>query len=580
MHMKFSAMTLHTLREAPSDAEAISHQLLVRAGYIRRLASGVYSYLPLGNRVLRNVSEIIRQAFDAQGAQEMLLPALHPLDIWEQTGRSVTMDDVLMRIHSKSGEFVLGPTHEEAMIATIASDLGSYRDLPAITYQIQTKFRDEPRARFGLMRTREFIMADAYSFDVDQDAMKVSYRRLYDAYVTAFNRMALPFTPVEADSGAIGGDVNHEFMSPSPIGEDHFAQCGECGYAANIEAAKRDTPKDAAPDPTSEPMTAHYTPNAPGVADAIAGLRRAGVELDDSQMLKCIAARATDGTFVLLLVPGDREARLSGGLTLLDDDALKESGIFIKGYIGPMGMSKQGVRVIADLAVAEGTTWATGANLEEHHVTNAVVGRDFQVDAYDSLVVVRDGDLCPRCGGTMSLVRAVEIGHTFQLGRTYSSKIPEARFTASDGTASEYFMGCYGIGVTRLLAVLVEQFHDERGITWPISVAPFQLGIYPIGYAKDEQVRRVSEECYERALGVGLDVLLDDRGASPGVMLSDADLIGLPYQLVIGSKGLADGTVELRDRRTGEVAHYSVEHLEEIGARVDAERRRADRPGD
>ncbi|MGC8481482.1 MAG: proline--tRNA ligase [Acidimicrobiales bacterium] len=579
MHMKFSAMTLHTLREAPNDAEAISHQLLVRAGYIRRLASGVYSYLPLGNRVLRNVSEIIRQAFDAQGAQEMLLPALHPLDIWEQTGRSLTMDDVLMRIHSKSGEFVLGPTHEEAMIATISPDLGSYRDLPAITYQIQTKFRDEPRARFGLMRTREFIMADAYSFDVDQDAMKLSYKKLYDAYFSAFERMAIPFTPVEADSGAIGGDVNHEFMSPSPIGEDHFAQCAECGYAANIEAAKRGAPADA-PRSGTDAMAVHFTPGAPGVSDAIAGLRKEGVELDESGMLKCIATRAIDGTFVLLLVPGDREARLSGGLSLLDDESLRTSGIFIKGYIGPMGMSEKGVRVIADLSVVEGSSWATGANLDEHHVVNAVVGRDFHVDAYDSLVVVRDGDPCPRCGGTMSLVRAVEIGHTFQLGRTYSSKIPDARFAASDGTSSEYYMGCYGIGVTRLLAVLVEQFHDERGITWPLSVAPFQLGIYPIGYAKDEQVRRISEQCYERARLAGIDVLLDDRGASPGVMLSDADLIGLPYHLVIGSKGLAEGTVELRNRRTGDTTRYSVDNLDEVVAWVVAERRRADRTGD
>lgn len=552
-------MTLHTLREAPNDAEAVSHKLLVRGGYIRRLASGIYSYLPLGFRVLSKVSGIVREEFDRSGAEEILLPALHPRELWQQTGRLEKMADVLMEVDTKGGPFVLGPTHEEAVISAFTTDLASYKDLPATVYQIQTKFRDEPRSRFGLMRTKEFIMADAYSFDCATEGMRESYSLMYDAYLRIFSRLGIPVVPVEADSGSIGGDVNHEYMCPSPIGEDHFAQCVSCGYAANIEAARTRASQEGVPSSSDLPMTAHFTGDAPGVSQAVAALIQEGEEVTNSTMLKCIAAMTEAGAVALLLVPGDREVRLSGGMRLLSDEELRTFPFLTKGYIGPMGMQAHGVRVVADYSVVEGSSWATGANKHEYHVTQAVAGRDFLIDEYDSLVVVRDGDPCPRCTGTFALVRAVEVGHTFQLGTTYSTKIPSARFAAETGKQGLYHMGCYGIGVTRLIAVIVEHFADDKGIRWPMTVAPYQVVIIPVGHSRSQEVKKVAEELYLHLLEQGVEVLIDDRDVSPGIMFADAELLGVPYQLTVGSKGLALGTVELKSRMTGESRALQVE---------------------
>ncbi|MGC8465309.1 MAG: proline--tRNA ligase [Acidimicrobiales bacterium] len=550
--MKLSAMTLRTLREAPNDAEAVSHKLLVRGGYIKRVASGVYSYLPLGMKVLTKVSQIVREEFDASGAQEVLLPALHPRELWAQTGRINSMADVLMEVESKAGSFVLGPTHEEVMVYTVSQELSSYRDLPATLYQIQTKFRDEPRSRFGLMRTREFIMADAYSFDADQEAMKVSYTKLYDAYHRAFHRMGLPFTPVEADSGAIGGDVNHEFMSPSPIGEDFFGHCQSCGYAANIEAAVRSfVPTNPETAPGS--MRVVETPGAPGITEAIAGFAEHGLSITASQMLKCLACRDRDGSILLLVVPGDREVRLTGGRSMLSDEEIASLHFLVKGYIGPMNMAEHGVRVVADLSVSESSVWSTGANRADHHVVDAVVGRDFTPDAYESLVTVQDGDLCPRCGSSMVLQRAVEIGHTFQLGLFYSeSKIPTARYTDASGELQPYYMGCYGIGITRLLAVLVEHWADEKGMRWPLAVAPYHVVIVALGYSRSDEVRVAAESLYDALRARGIEALLDDRDLSPGASFADVELIGIPLIVVVGARGLREGAVEVRNRLSGE----------------------------
>ncbi len=554
-------LAFKTQREAPADAEAVSHQLLVRAGYIRRLASGVYSFLPLGFRVLTKLSEIVRAELDAGGAQELLLPALHPIEMWQQTGRLDTMSDVLMTVEAKGGTFVLGPTHEEAVIATITPDLESYRDLPVTVYQIQTKFRDEARPRFGLMRTREFIMADAYSFDASAVGMKDSYTQMYKACVNIFDRLGLPYVPVEADSGAIGGDVNHEFMVPSPIGEDHFAQCGGCGYAANIEAAKRGEARRIPSDSPVLEMKTHATPGAASIKDVVEFFRSEGYEIDESSVMKTLAFKDASDDVVLILVPGDREVRVPAGLTPLSDADFDSNSFLFKGFMGPMGMQDQGVRVLADYSIYERQSWFTGANLDDHHVSNAVLGRDFTVDEVGSFVVVSEGDPCPNCGNVLSLVRSAEVGHTFQLGLAYSNKIPSATFKAEDGTDQKFWMGCYGIGVSRLPAAIAEHFHDENGLRWPKSVAPYQLEILTITPARSPEVVAFADGVYEDLTSLGIEVLYDDRDLGPGVKFADADLIGIPTIVTIGQRGLANGVVEVKDRFSGERTEVGVPDL-------------------
>ncbi|MDP9072030.1 MAG: proline--tRNA ligase [Actinomycetota bacterium] len=553
--MRMSRLLVRTLRAAPADAEAVSHQLLVRGGYIRRLASGIYTYLPLGWRVLQNVERVVREEMDAAGAQEMLMPVLQPLELWEQSGRISLLDEALpaFRVEARGGEFVLGPTHEEVVTATVSVDVESYRDLPLNVYQIQTKFRDEARPRFGLLRGREFIMKDAYSFDVSPDAMRASYRAMYDAYCRIFTRLGLSFAPVEAQAGAIGGDVNHEFMVPSAIGEDLFARCPSCGYAANIEAAAAGAP-EAAPDGpewSHQPLAEHVTPDRPGIdlvvellSERIPGLSAAG-------MLKCIALADPEGNPVVALVPGDREVRVPIGLRPFEDADFAAHPELVKGYIGPMGLQDHGVRVIADHAVNKpGQAWVTGANKADHHVTGAILHRDFRVDEWCALATVAEGDPCPRCGSPLEVVRSVEAGHTFQLGRRYSEKMPGATFSDESGTEQPYWMGCYGIGVSRAPAVVAEAHHDDAGLVWPPEVAPFSVHLLALGSARSAEVAEAADKLYGELVASGLSVLYDDRGLSPGVQFADADLLGMPTQLIVGAKGLARGVVE-RKRRAG-----------------------------
>ena len=553
--MRMSQLLVRTLREAPADAEVASHQLLVRAGYIRRLASGVYSFLPLGLRVLHQVERVIREELDAAGCQELLLPALHPIELWEQSGRAALFgSDALpaMTVDARGGTFVLGPTHEEVVTVTVGAEVDSYRQLPLTVYQVQVKFRDEARPRFGLLRTRELIMADAYSFDVDKEAMQASYRKVFDAYLRIFGRLGLDVVPVEAASGAIGGDVNHEFMVPSAVGEDHFVRCPSCGYAANVEAATRAAP-GAAPadgDRPPDPMAEHHTPGRPGITDVVDYFADRGVTASD--FLKSMAVFDDEGRPTLLVVPGDREARLPVGWRLFDDADFEAYPAMVKGYIGPTGQQAQGVRVVADLGVARTGSWIVGANRKDHHLTGAVLDRDFTVDDWGSFAQVVAGDGCPRCGAAVELVRSVEAAHTFQLGYKYSEVMPGSNFVAEDGGEAIFSMGCYGMGVSRLLGVVAEEHHDDRGLAWPPEAAPFEVHLCALGAGRSPEVAETADRLYGQLTGAGVEVLYDDRDVSPGVKFADADLLGMPVRLVVGAKGLARGIVEWRSRATGE----------------------------
>lgn len=555
--MRISKLLLRTLRDAPADAEAVSHQLLVRAGYIRRHASGIYTWLPLGWRLLQQVERVIREEMDAAGAQEMLMPILQSTELWESTGRLSTMDDILFRLEGKGGEFVLGPTHEEVVTATVAAEVDSYRDLPVNVYQIQFKYRDEARPRFGLLRGREFIMKDAYSFDTSPAGMQASYELMYDAYLRIFERCGVDAVPVEAEAGAIGGEINNEFMVASPIGEDHYVRCGRgdaCGYSANVEAARAGSPWfDRAPVP--EPLVEHHTPDRPGIDLVVEFFRHQGRELEAGGMLKCIALvdEAAGGSPVIALVPGDREVRVPKAHRPFDDADFDRFPFLHKGYIGPMGLQSQGVRVIADPLVKAPIAWVTGANKADHHVTGAMHGRDFTVDAWLPIASLAPGDPCPRCGSRLEFVRSVEAGHTFQLGLTYSLKVPGATFLDEDGKEQPFWMGCYGIGVSRLPAVIAETHHDDAGLVWPADVAPFAVHLLTLGAGRSPDVVAAADSVYDTLVAAGVSVLYDDRlDASPGVKFADADLLGMPTQLIVGSKGVARGVVERKDRRTGE----------------------------
>ncbi|HUP85882.1 MAG TPA: proline--tRNA ligase [Acidimicrobiales bacterium] len=555
--MRFSRLLLRTLRDAPNDAEAISHQLLVRAGYIRRHASGIYTYLPLGWKLIQRIEALVRAEMDAAGAQELLMPVLQSTELWESTGRLASMEDILFRLEGRGGEFVLGPTHEEVVTATVAAEVDSYRDLPVNVYQIQLKYRDEARPRFGLLRGREFIMKDAYSFDASPAGMQASYQVMYDAYCRIFDAVGLTYTPVEAEAGAIGGEVNHEFMVLSAIGEDFFVQCPACGYAANTEAAVSGDRWVDRPAPP-EALVEHHTPDRPGIDLVVSHFTSTlGRELTAAGMLKCIALvderEGSNGVPVIVLVPGDREVRVPKGMRPFDDADFARHPSLVKGYIGPQGLQAVGVRVLADKSVKSPLTWVTGANKVDHHVSGATLGRDFSVDAFGNYAVVVAGDPCPRCGSPVELGRSVEAGHTFQLGLTYSLQVPGATFLDEDGNEQPFWMGCYGIGISRLPAVVAEEHHDDAGLKWPDAIAPFAVHLLSLGAGRSPEVTAAADSLYDALQAAGVSVLYDDRpDVSPGVKFADADLLGMPTQLIVGAKGLARGVVERKDRATGD----------------------------
>jgi prolyl-tRNA synthetase len=560
--MRMSQLFVRTLRDDPADAEVDSHRLLVRAGFIRKVAAGVYSWLPLGYRVLRKVEQIVREEMDGAGAQELLLPIVQPLELWQRTGRDKAYGPLMFKLTDrKESGFALAPTAEEVITVTASNEYGSYRDLPVNLYQINWKYRDELRPRFGLLRSREFLMKDAYSFDADIEGLKASYKLMYDAYHRVFERCGLSFRPVEAQAGEIGGDVNHEFMAVAAVGEDDFVWCRNCDYAANVEAAVRSANPPGGPDiadatATVPSMAPEHTPDLPGIKGVAEFL---GVA--PNEMLKCIAFDV-DGEMGLALVPGDREVNpfalnraLAGRKVRLWEDADFDAHPDVpKGYIGPHFPGAT-VRV-ADPAVQvapAGGGWVTGANKVDHHVRHAVLGRDFDVDTFADLVTVVTGDACPRCGSPLSVDRGIEVGHTFQLGTKYSVALG-ADYTDETGQQHPMVMGCYGIGVSRVVAAVVEEHHDDNGLAWPAALAPYQVHLVSLpgkGEAAPE-VRAAADKLYEDLRAAGVDVLYDDRDQSPGVKFADADLLGMPTQLILGGKGLARGVVERKDRRSGE----------------------------
>jgi prolyl-tRNA synthetase len=551
--MRMTSLFLRTLRDDPADAEVDSHRLLVRAGYIRRVSAGIYAWLPLGYRVLRRIEQIVREEMDAAGAQEVWLPITQPLELWQRSGRDAAYGPELFRLQDrKETGFCLSPTAEEVVTSIVAQDYGSYRDLPVNLYQINWKYRDELRPRFGLLRGREFLMKDAYSFDADLDGLQKSYDAMFDAYSRIFTRCGFVFRSVEADSGEIGGDTSREFMAVAAIGEDDFVWCENCDYAANIEAARRG--EGAAPDDLADvpPMEEVHTPDLPGIAGVAKFM---GVE--PSAMLKCIAFE-TDGKLGLALVPGDREvnelalrkALAPKPMRLFGDDDFAAHPELPKGYIGPH--YRDAAVVVADPAVRAGAAWVTGSNRVDHHVRNAVLGRDFHVDIWSDIAAVAPGDPCPRCGHALRVDRGIEVGHVFQLGTKYSERL-DARYTDANGEQHPMVMGCYGIGVSRIVAAVAEGNHDEHGLAWPSNLAPYDVHLIAVPGKGDaaEGVRTEADRIYDRLAAMGIDVLYDDRDVSPGVKFADADLVGVPVQLVVGAKGVGRGVVERKVRATG-----------------------------
>jgi prolyl-tRNA synthetase len=553
--MRMSQLFLRTLRDDPADADTDSHRLLVRAGFIRRVASGIYAWLPLGQRVLARVTAIVREEMDAAGAQETTLPILQPLELWARSGRDEAYGPLMFRLQDrKETWFCLSPTAEEVITTLVAGEYSSYRDLPVNLYQINWKYRDELRPRFGLLRAREFLMKDAYSFHTDEDDLKRTYQDMYDAYSRVFERCGLTFRPVEGESGEMGGDVNHEFMAVAAVGEDDFVWCKSCDYAANVDSARRRTGERREGTVDAPPMSKVHTPDMPGIAPVALHL---GVP--QSELLKCILFEA-DGAIGAALVPGDREvneAALARALAprsvrLLGDDDFAKHTDLPRGYIGPHHPSI--TLVVADPAVGIADHgWVTGANEPDHHVRDAVLGRDFDVDVWSDLVAVAGGDECPRCGSSLSVDRGIEVGQVFQLGTKYAEALG-ALYTDEAGDQHAMVMGCYGIGVSRIVAAVVEEHHDDKGIAWPASLAPYAMHLVALPGKGDAaaDVVAAADRLYRELSDAGVEVLYDDRDASPGVKFADADLLGIPVRLTIGAKGLARGVVERRVRATNE----------------------------
>lgn len=547
--MRFSSCYIPTLKESPADAEVISHKLLLRAGMVRRLTSGLYIYLPLGLKVITKIADVIREEMAAAGFQELLLPMVQPADLWKETGRWEHYGKELLRFRDRNDrEYCLGPTHEEVITDLVRGEVRSYRQLPVRLYQIQTKFRDEIRPRFGLMRGREFLMKDAYSFDADMEGAQKSYQLMYDAYVRIFTRLGLRFRAVEADTGSIGGNFSHEFMVLADTGEDTIAVCDSCDYAANLERAeavwKGSVCTDACPN-----MKSVDTPGAHTVEEVTALLG-----ISPKQLVKTMLF-SVDGETVAVLVRGDREVnpvKLKNLLKAQEVELANSAAVEALtqaplGFAGPVGLK---LPIYADLELQGGTDYVTGANKGDMHLQHVDLNRDAGITAWADLREVVEGDVCPRCGGRLTLTRGIEVGHIFMLGLKYSSSM-HAAFLDENGKEKLMIMGCYGIGVSRVAAAAIEQNHDDGGIVFPPPVAPFDCILLNLD-PRDEKVTAEAEALYAILEKQGVDTLLDDREERPGVKFKDADLLGIPLQLVLGGKSLARGVVEAKDRRSGE----------------------------
>ena len=553
-----SNLYVPTLKEDPADAEIASHKLLMRAGMIRKVASGIYAFLPLGMRVLQKVENIVREEMNATGAQEILMPALQPAELWLESGRWDDYGPELMRMNDRHDHgFCLGPTHEELITALVRNELRSYRQLPTTLYQIQTKYRDEIRPRFGLLRSREFIMKDAYSFHSSVESLQETYDQMSEAYGTICERCGLDYRPVEADSGQIGGKVTTEFMALADAGEAELVYCPNCDYAANTEVAECIT------QPLEYDVAAMEKISTPGVTTIAALAEFLGI--DEAATVKALVGKDEKGQVIAVFIPGDHELneikidRVFAGFQLLDDEELEATGL-PKGSIGPVGVP-EGIIVAADQNLEKIARWVVGANEDGFHYVGAAQGEDFKVDVWADLSTAKAGDICLNCGTPLEEARGIEVSQVFQLGDKYSKALG-AVYSAEDGSDQPFIMGCYGVGITRTLAAVVEQHNDEYGIKWPASVAPAHLCIIPLTVGDDEvypaalRLAQTLKESFPK-----LEIVIDDRKERPGVKFADADLIGWPTQVIVGKRGLAEGKVEVKRRATGEKFDVSFDSL-------------------
>ncbi len=572
--MRWTHTFIPTMKENPADAEIPSHRLMLRAGLIRQLMAGAYTYLPLGLRALKKAEAIVREEMDASGAVEILMPALQPLELFERTGRREAFGNVLIHFTVKRGDRViplaLGPTHEEVVTDLVARHVSSYRQLPLTLYQIQTKFRNEERPRFGVLRTSEFIMKDAYSFGANLQQLNEAYDRMYDAYCRIFARCGLSFVPVEAESGPIGGEASHEFMVPAANGEDRIVRCPACGYAANLERAERKPPQPPPQEPERlQPLQQVPTPGASTI-EQVSKL----LGCTPRQMIKTLIYVA-DGEPVAVLIRGDHEAneakirRALGAehVELADEETVRKVTGAPVGFAGPVGLK---CRIIADHDVLSVTDAVTGANVADAHLTGVNRERDYRIDAVHDLRFVVAGDPCPRCGESMELVHGIEVGHVFKLGTKYSEAL-DATFLDEHEQRHPIIMGCYGIGVNRIIAALAETRHDEKGLIWPLALAPYEVLLIPLNVT-DEQVRQTAETIYDELQDAGAEVLMDDRNVRPGVKFNDADLIGIPLRIVVGGRGLKEGVTEIRWR--DEAEPRKVPLIEAVATALDELQRR------
>ncbi|MBR5857723.1 MAG: proline--tRNA ligase [Phascolarctobacterium sp.] len=555
--MRVSKMFAPTLREVPAEAEVVSHQLLLRAGFMRKSTNGMYSYLPLAWRVLKKIENIVREEMDNAGAQEIMMPIMQPAEIWQESGRWGAYGAEMIRLKDRHNrEYCLGPTHEEMVTTLIKGDVRSYRQLPMNVYQIQDKFRDERRPRFGLMRSRDFIMKDAYSFDRDEAGLDVSYKSMYDAYTNVFNRCGLTFRPVEADSGAIGGSGSHEFMVIAESGEAEIVYCTECDYAANVEKAEMHIIEAA--DEAALERAEVETPNCKSIADVCAFLN-----MPVEKSVKAVAYKSEKG-LILCFVRGDHEVNEVKVINtcnvleveMADENFLVENGT-CGGYMGPVGIDPEKVMVVVDHSVMQMHNFCCGANKEGYHMVNVNPGRDFTPTFVADIRLIQEGDPCPHCGGKVAKARGIEVGQVFKLFTKYSAAM-NCTFLDENGKENPMVMGCYGIGVSRTMAACIEQNNDKDGMIWPVAIAPYEVLVVPVN-TKDEASTAKAEEIYEVLKKAGVEAVIDDRNERPGVKFKDADLIGYPLRVVVGPKTLAEGNIEVKARRTGEVAMLPVD---------------------
>ncbi|HYM43862.1 MAG TPA: proline--tRNA ligase [Steroidobacteraceae bacterium] len=567
--MRLSQYPINTLKETPAEAEVLSHQLMVRAGLIRRLAAGLYSWLPMGLRVLQKVERIVREEMNRAGALELVMPVVQPAELWQESGRWTEYGPELLRLKDRhQRDFVLGPTHEEVITDIARRELKSYRQLPVNFYQIQTKFRDEVRPRFGVMRAREFIMKDAYSFHLDEASLREGYRAMYDAYTRIFTRTGLKFRAVRADSGAIGGDVSQEFHVLADSGEDAIVFSDGDDYAANLEAAEALPPSTPRPAPR-ESLRRVPTPGARTIDDLARFL-----EIEPARCVKTLIVDGTDGAVVALVVRGDHELNavkaqklpgVASPLTLSSAERVRAATGTDPGYVGLVGLK---CRIYADAAALALADFVCGANEKDLHLTGVNWERDVPGAVPADLRKVVEGDPSPSGRGHLKIARGIEVGHIFQLGRKYSEPM-KALVLDEAGRETALYMGCYGIGVTRIVAAAIEQNHDERGIIWPDPIAPFQIVLVPLNLQKSDRVRTVTERLYADLAAAGIEVLLDDRDARPGVKFADAELLGIPHRLVVAERGLEGGKLEYRHRRDTQSTEFAVdEALSFIRARL------------